>query len=97
MALFAPLQMALFAPLRVALFTPLRVALFAPLYIAIPFEDGESIKIKVNCRLDGGVDKNIEIPYGIAVSLEVAEGVNISIYDEIKARIATAVQIQQQT
>lgn len=63
---------------------------------AIPFQDGDTIKIKVNCRLDAGTDKDTVIPYGIAVTMEVAEGINIPIYEEIRTRIATAVQIQQQ-
>jgi hypothetical protein len=62
---------------------------------AIPFEEDESIRIKVNCRLDAGLDKNVEIPYGIAVTLELAEGIDIPIYNEIQTRIATAIQIQQ--
>ena len=62
---------------------------------AIPFTDGESLKIQVNCLKDAGAFTS-PVPYGIAVTLEVAEGINIAIYDEIKARIITRVQIQQQ-
>ena len=61
---------------------------------AEPFVDGDNIEIKVNCRNDAGVIGN-PIPYGLVVSLEVAEGVDMPIYDEIRARIAPLIQIQQ--
>jgi hypothetical protein len=62
---------------------------------AEPFIDGEVIEIKVNCREDAGKIQN-PIAYGLAVSLEVAEGVDIAVYNEIRTRIAPAIQIQQQ-
>ena len=54
-----------------------------------------SLKIKVNCKQDA---RKIVHPirYGLMVSLEVAEGVNSQIYDEIKAKIATAIEIRPQ-
>ena len=63
---------------------------------AEPFIDGDVIKIKVNCREDAG---KIQTPvaYGLAVSLEVAEGVDIAVYNEIRTRIAPAIQIQPTT
>ena len=60
---------------------------------AEPFIDGDTIEIKINCKKDAGDIVN-PIPYGLAVSLEVSEGVNISIYDEIRARIRPPIQIQ---
>jgi hypothetical protein len=61
---------------------------------AVPFADGDFIKIQINCLKDAG-EFTAPIPYGLVVTLEVAEGVNIAVYDEIKARIATPVQVQQ--
>lgn len=61
---------------------------------AVPFTDGDAIKIQVNCLKDAG-EFAAPIPYGLAVTLEVAEGVGIAVYDEIRARIATPVQVQQ--
>ena len=59
---------------------------------AIPFEDGEYIGIKVNCKNDAG--KIIEpVNYGIAVTLEVGEGIDIAVYDEILARLPVSIQI----
>lgn len=63
---------------------------------AEPFIDGDVIEIKVNCREDAGRISS-PIAYGLIVSLEVAEGLNIPIYNEIRTRIAPAVQIQQAT
>jgi len=64
---------------------------------ATPFEDGYCLRIKVNCKPDAVIDGEMRIPYGLIVSLEVAEGINIPIYNEVRTRIATAIQIQQQT
>lgn len=63
---------------------------------AEPFIDGEVIEIKVNCREDAGKFQS-SVAYGLAVSLEVAEGVDIAVYNEIRTRIAPAIQIQQAT
>lgn len=60
---------------------------------AIPFSDGDTVTIKVNCRKDA---RRMEAPatYGLVVSLEVAEGINIPIYEEVRTRIATAIEIR---
>ncbi|HWO98310.1 MAG TPA: S8 family peptidase [Bacillus sp. (in: firmicutes)] len=60
---------------------------------ATPFIDGDVIEIKVNCRQDAG-GLSSEVPYGLVVSLEVAEGVDVQVYDEVRSRIRPAVQIQ---
>jgi len=53
---------------------------------AVPIVEGEYIKIKVNCRQDASriIDP---IRYGLIVSLEVAEGIDINIYNEVRSRI----------
>lgn len=53
---------------------------------AVAFQDGENIKIKINCRADAG-DIGGAIRYGLAVTLEVAEGENIPIYQEVRSRL----------
>ncbi len=60
---------------------------------ASPFVDGDVIKVKVNCREDAGGLKT-EAPYGLAVSLEVAEGIDLPIYDEVRDRIRPMIPIQ---
>lgn len=61
--------------------------------LAVPFSDGDTVTIKVNCRKDA---RRMEEPaiYGLVVSLEVAEGIDIPIYDEVRTRIATAIEIR---
>jgi hypothetical protein len=54
--------------------------------VAAPVQDGDALIIKVNCRSAAGRLPN-PIPYGLAVTLEVAEPVAINIYDEIRDRI----------
>ena len=59
---------------------------------AVAITDDAKLTIKVNCRKDAA---RIQLPvaYGIGVSLEVADGIDISIYDEIRTRIASVVEI----
>lgn len=59
----------------------------------LPFTDGETLEIKVNCRKDAGEIQD-PIKYGLALSLEVAEGIDIPIYNEIRTRIAPMVSIR---
>ena len=54
---------------------------------AVPYLDGDNITIKVNCRDDA--EKIADpIRFALAVTLEVAEGVNIPVYQEIRDRLA---------
>jgi hypothetical protein len=61
---------------------------------AAAFIDGDTISIKVNCSKDANSFSE-SIPYAILVSLEVAEGLNLPIYQEIKERISVPVPIGQ--
>ena len=61
--------------------------------MAVPLTDGDSLTIKVNCRKDAARMQE-PVAYGLAASLEVAEGIDIAIYDEIRTRIASAVEIR---
>ena len=65
---------------------------------AAVFQDGDSIAIKVNCRAEAA-DIPEPIRYGLAATLEVMEGVTprlfpIPIYQEVRDRIVTRVQIE---
>ena len=60
---------------------------------AVPFQDGDAIAIKVNCRADAG-EINEPIRYGLAVTLEVAESLGIPIYQEIRDRLAIRVPVR---
>lgn len=59
---------------------------------AVTLSDGETLQFKVNCRNDARKIVH-PIAYGLIVSLEVAEEVDLPIYDEIRTRIAPAVEI----
>ena len=60
---------------------------------AVAFQDGAMIAIKVNCRADAG-DIPAPIRYGLAVTLEVAEGIDISIYQEVRERLTIRIPVQ---
>lgn len=62
---------------------------------AVAITDGDTLRIKVNCRKDAG-KLNEQVGYGLLVSMEVAEGVDLPIYDEIRTRIAPAIEIRPQ-
>lgn len=55
---------------------------------ATPIGDEATLGIRVNCKAEAGklVDR---IPYALAVTIEVAEPLAVSIYDEIAGRIRT--------
>jgi hypothetical protein len=59
---------------------------------AIDFQDGDGVAIRVSCRADAA-----EIPdpvcYALAVTLEVAEGVSIPIYQEVRDRLRIRVPV----
>ena len=62
------------------------------------FQDGDSIAVKVNCRADAG-DIPAPIRYGLAITLEVAKGVEqraevLPIYEEVRDRLAIRVPVQ---
>lgn len=57
------------------------------------FKDGEDILLHVICKKDATEKLDQAIPYGLAVTLEVAEGVDIPIYQQLRARIRPQVAI----
>ena len=46
------------------------------------FVDGDALEIRVSCRAAAGSLEE-RVPYALAVTLEVAEGIGVPIYDEI--------------
>ena len=59
---------------------------------AVVFQDGDVIRLKINCRAVGGRITE-PVRYGLVVTLEVAEGIDIPIYQEVRDRLAVRVQI----
>lgn len=60
---------------------------------AAVFAKDDHMELIVNCRADAGVLEGA-VAYGLAVSLEVAEGVSVPIYEEVRSRIAVAVRAE---
>ena len=60
---------------------------------ATAFVDGQTLSVQVNCRAQSGHLDEL-IPYALALTLEVAEGTAIPIYEEIRARLRIGVQVQ---
>jgi hypothetical protein len=57
------------------------------------FQDGEEIVLHITCKADATSALDDLIPYGLAVTLEVKEGVDIPIYQQLRALIKPAVPI----
>lgn len=60
---------------------------------AIAFVDGDALIFKVNCAEDGG-KLLATVPFALCVTLEVGEGVNLPIYQEIQERVGVRVGVQ---
>jgi len=57
------------------------------------YQDGDSILLHVACKKDATAHLDVPIPYGLAVTLEVAEGVQIPIYQQLRARLQQQVSV----
>lgn len=53
------------------------------------FVDGESLEIQVSCRASAGALDD-EIPYALATTLEIAEELDVDIYDEVRSIVQAA-------
>jgi len=60
---------------------------------AVAYLDGSTLQLKVNCREDATKLREL-VPYSLIVSLEVASGSQIAIYDEVRTRVLQPVAIQ---
>jgi Subtilase family len=59
---------------------------------ATVYSENSVLEVRVNCKGEAG--KLIEaVPYGLVVTLEVEEGVEVPIYDEIRTRLYAPVRI----
>jgi hypothetical protein len=54
---------------------------------AVPITDGDTIPVQVNCRSDAGVSLSGPVPYALMVSLETAEPLAVSVYDQVKVAL----------
>ena len=59
---------------------------------AVPVVPGQSLVLRVNCLADAGrLDSPVE--FALCVSLEVAEGVPLPIYEQVRARITPRIPV----
>ena len=56
------------------------------------FVEGENLEIQVSCRAGAGTLED-EVPYALAVTLEVAEELGVDIYEEVRAAVH-AIQVR---
>lgn len=63
---------------------------------AVAFADGDPLRIRVNCVADAG-SLDDQVPYALAVTLEVARPLSVSIYGQIRDRIRPRVEITPQS
>ncbi len=54
---------------------------------SVPIRDGDILPVQVNCRPDGLTKLAEAIPYALMVSLEVAEALGVSVYDQVKVAL----------
>lgn len=59
------------------------------------YQDGDSLVISVVCKADATEYLDEEIDYALAVTLEVKEGINLPIYQEIRTRVQAAIQVSR--
>ncbi len=59
----------------------------------LSLQQGDNIVIPVECREDAS-SLEVSVPYGLAVTLEVKEGIDIPVYDEIREGIELAIAEQ---
>lgn len=57
----------------------------------VAFQENDCLVIAVQCREDAG-PLDVNVPYGLAVSLEVKEEVGIDLYEEIQSLIEVPVR-----
>lgn len=57
------------------------------------YQDGDSILLQVACKKDATASLDVAIPYGLAVTLEVAEGIQIPIYEQLRTRLRPQVAV----
>ena len=59
---------------------------------AVPFVDNGNLIFNVECKATAG-ELDTEIPYAVAVSIEVGQDVAVSVYQEIVTRLRAAVRV----
>jgi len=63
---------------------------------AVPYPEDEMLEIKVNCKNDAGKIVS-PVSYGLAVSLEVTQNINLPIYNEVRTRLRALIPVHSIT
>jgi hypothetical protein len=56
------------------------------------FQDGDVLRIKISAQGDTQQDFDEDVPYGLVVTLEVAEGCGLSIYQQVREKLGVPIQ-----
>ena len=59
------------------------------------FVEGGNLEIQVSCRAGAGTLED-EVPYALAITLEIAEELNVDIYDEVRTAVH-AIRVRPET
>lgn len=54
---------------------------------AVPIAAGDVMPVQVNCRADAATRITLPVPYALMVSLETAQPLGVSIYDQVKVAL----------
>jgi hypothetical protein len=57
------------------------------------FVDGDSVALRVACRADAAARIDVRVPYALAVTLEVSEGVAVPIYTRLREGIRQQIRV----
>ena len=60
---------------------------------AMAFVDGHELVFKVNCMADAGKIL-APVPFALCVTLEVAEGLDLPIYEEVRQRVVARIEVR---
>lgn len=60
---------------------------------AVAFDEDENVEITVTCMADAEKHLTSAIPYALAVTLEVADGLELPIYQEVRDKLITPITI----
>jgi hypothetical protein len=60
---------------------------------AVPYAPGKTIELVVSCRADAGV-LDSPVPYAVIVTIEVAPGVTLPIYQQVREALRVPVVVR---
>lgn len=61
---------------------------------AVPIGPADELRLTVQCFEQAGGLSDTRIPYGVAISLEVAPELGVDVYEEVSARVRPPVAVR---